>query len=115
LQFAGSFAAVPTTTSFWTTFTDTPILAHHVRDDHVTEDERKLRPRQLPVDDVQVGSTNGAGTHTEQKLAVTRRGLRDLCRAQRHPRPIEEHGAHTRTVDFRRYDDCLRDENRAYW
>src|SRR5207248_1093022 len=82
---------------------DAPSVPNDLRRDHVSEHERELRPRELAVDDVQVGAADGAGLDPEEKLARAGLRLRDLRCAQRLAGRVEEHRAHGRTLDFRRW------------
>ncbi len=52
-------------------------------DDLVTKDEREFRARETAFHDLEVRPANGAGTNSNQNLALARAGLRDRPFAQR--------------------------------
>jgi aspartate kinase len=70
------------------------VLADHVSDDLVADDDRKLPAGELVVDDVEVGPADGARRDAHEQLAATRDGLGKLGRPQRPPRLVEDHRAH---------------------
>jgi hypothetical protein len=49
----------------------------------VTKDEREFRARETAFHDLEVRPANGAGTNSNQNLALARAGLRDRPFAQR--------------------------------
>ena len=48
----------------------------------VAEDQRQLRPSQLAVEDVQIGTADRARVHAHQQLAVSRNRRRDFTFSQ---------------------------------
>ncbi|HEY3549892.1 MAG TPA: hypothetical protein VGK69_02410 [Gaiellaceae bacterium] len=60
----------------------------------MTGDERELRPRQLAVDDVEIGAADAAGGYLQQHLTRLRHRIRHLLEPQRLARCVEHHRAH---------------------
>ena len=53
-----------------------PAAADHLADDLVSEDERQLRVLKLAVEDVEVGTTDAAGSHSKENLSGRGRWFR---------------------------------------
>ena len=68
----------------------------HRADDLMPEDERQLRPRQLAVDDVKIGTADAAGQDVEPNGA--RAGLRthEIALDERLTHSCEDHRSHAR-------------------
>ena len=60
----------------------------------MTGDERQLRLLELSVDDVEIRPAHAAGSHADDHLAAAGPRSRQLGRAQRLPRLLEEHRSH---------------------
>jgi hypothetical protein len=75
-------------------------------DDLVPRHERQLRPRELAVDDMQVGAADAAGGHLEKDLPGTGLGSGQIGRPEGGARCVEDHGAHARkaTAAAARYE-----------
>ena len=73
---------------------DTAIFPDDLGHDHVPEHEGELRLRQLPVDNVEIGPADSAGTDPQVQLAVAGLRLRYFGGSQRLARSIQEHRAH---------------------
>ena len=73
---------------------DAPAVRLDAGDDLMSEDARRMRDLDLPVEEVQVGAADAAGEHPQQELARTRLGHGHLREPQRRADALEEHRPH---------------------